>query len=54
METMGIPDDVRRLLDDWLTDQISYNEANGSNSAFFTLHFKPWHSARFCSRLCAI
>jgi hypothetical protein len=36
METMGIPESVRTLLDDWLTDQINYVKSNGSNYAFYS------------------
>ena len=35
MDAMGLPDDLKALLKDWLSNRICYVEASGHVSAFF-------------------
>ena len=35
MDAMGLPEDLKALLKDWLSERICYVEAGGNVSAFF-------------------
>ena len=39
MDIMGIPEDLKALIRDWLSERICYVEAGGHKSAFFNCDF---------------